>query len=308
MKLKSVQYVLAFLLTLVASANAWALATCTATNVNYSPTYLPTATTDNVTANLSFSVTCVRDNSGNNGSDVSYTVTADNGTHIGSGTQNRAQNSNGNFLNYELYKNSNCTSEFEGANTFGATYLNTSKNTTLGTATYNFTGCITKQQILAGPGPYNDFNVTLTVAVTTVGGTGGVLGVPGSVAVAIATPATCAMTTLPGNIALNYTAFQAVAARQNTLFRATCTGGLAYTMKITNVDNTANVTDAVAAGINYSLGVSSTIGGIPSNPLAATGTGAAVDGYIIVTAPANQAGSCLGGCSATNTHYLTLEW
>lgn len=306
MKLKSVQYVLALLLTFMASTNTWATVTCTASNVNYSPTYLLTATTDNVT-NLTFSVTCVRDNSGNDNVDVSYTVTANNGTNNGSGTQNRAQNSGGNFLNYELYKNSDCTDEFQGSNTFGATYLNTIKNSRLQT-THNFTGCIPKQQILAGPGPYNDLNVTLTVAVTVSGGTGGILGVPGSVAVAIAAPATCAVTTLPSNITLNYTAFQASAATQNTPFKATCTGGLAYTMKITDLNNTTLVTNAVAAGINYSLGVSASIGGAPANPLSATGNGAAQDGYIIVTAPANQAGSCSGGCSATNTHYLTLEW
>lgn len=310
MKLKSIQYVFALLLAFMASGNAWALATCTATKVNYIATYLPTTTTDNVT-NLFFEVTCTRDGQGaNNAQDVTYTVTADNGAHMGSGTQNRAQNSVGNFLNYELYKGTTCTSanEFQGLNTFGAT-VSLVRNASSIPARYNFIGCIPKQQTLDGPGPYTDLSVTLTVAVAGNTNLNGTLGVPGSVDVTINTPTTCTLSTKPGNIVLNYTAFQAGVAKQNTLFRAACSGGLDYTIKITNIDNTALVTNAVAAGINYSLGVSATIGGSPANPLLGTvGTGSAQDAYIIVTAPANQAGSCLGGCSQTNTHYLTLEY
>jgi Spore Coat Protein U domain len=312
MKLKSVQYVLALLLVLMASANAWAQATCSVVGsvgsvVNYSPTYLPTATTNNVMP-MSFSVVCQRGSNGNNSVVVGYKVTADNGM-FPSSIQNKAKNPSGNFLNYELGTDANCAVEFQGTgvpNSFSGS-VTLAKNQTSSAMPHGFTGCIPKQQVLATPGTYSD-TVALTVTVTAPG-SGTVTNGSGSVNVAIATPVTCTLSRAPDNISLNYTAFQGSAARQNTLFRATCSGGLAYTMKITNSDNTALVTNAVAAGINYSLGVSAAVNGPPANPLTGTvGTGTAIDGYIIVTAPANQAGSCSGGCSKTNTHYLTLEY
>lgn len=306
MKLKSVQYVLALLLTFMASTNAWALVTCTASSPAYSATYLPTDAGTNVSPSINFTVRCLRDTSGNASGNVTYTVTANNGNGpIVSGTVNRAK-SGSSFLNYDLYKGPGCANEFQGANTF--TFSQTLAQGAESTQTYSFIGCIPALQTIATPGPYLD-NVSLTVTGSSTG-TGGFASVNGAVTVTIATPMTCAITTLPaGTISLPYTAFQPSAARVTSLFRATCSGTLRYTMKITNSDNTALVTNAVAAGINYSLGVSLTIGGPPANPLTGTdGTGSPQDGYIIVTAPANQAGSCLGGCSQTNTHYLTLEW
>lgn len=304
MKLRSFQCLLAFLLTFVASANAWALVTCTASNVSYSPTYVPTATTTN-TFGMSFTVICVRDNSGNNSADVSYTVTTNNGTHVVSGTQNIALDG-ANPMNYELFKNADCTVEFTGTNTFGTTLVNMPKSSTSAAATYSFRGCIPAQQVIAGLGPYTD---TVGLIVTTVAsGTGGVANGNGTVAVSINTPSICVFDTSPGNIVLNYTAFQNTAARQTSLYKIKCSGSLPFTSKITDINNTVQVKDAVAAGVNYSLGVSATSNGAPGNTLSGTGNGLAQDGYIIVTIPANQAGSCSGGCSATNTHYLTLTY
>lgn len=304
MKLKSFQYLLAFLLAFVASANAWATVTCTASNISYSPTYVPTVTTTN-TLGLSFTVICVRDNTGSNNADVSYTVTTNNGIHIGAGTQNRALDGV-NPMNYEFFKNSDCTVEFTGTNTFGATIVNMPKNSTSAAATYNFTGCIPAQQVIAGLGPYTD-TVGLIVT-TTASATGGVANGPGSVAVSINTPSICVFDTNPGNIVLNYTAFQGTAARQTSLYKIKCSGSLPFSSRITDVNNTVQVKDSVAAGVNYSLGLSGTSNGAPGDTLSGTGNGLAQDGYIIVTIPANQAGSCSGGCSATNTHYLTLTY
>lgn len=312
MNLKSVQWLMAGLLTALISVNSWAqgqgTVVCQVGTFSYQDSYLPTATSDTV-KQVTVNVTCTRNTTGTDGT-VSYKVAFGDGA-VPSGTQNKARNG-ANSLSYEFYKTSAC---LPGDKLEGATTLDVNNQVAAsGTAPItplNFWACIPKLQIATTSSLVYGDTVALTITGSSSSSSVKYSDI-GSLtsSVSITAPPVCSITANPGNISLNYTAFQGSVVKGYTLFKVTCSNNLAYTTKITDINNTALVTDAVAAGLNYSLGVSTTSGGTPvtSNPMTFTGTGNALDGYIIVTIPANQAGSCLGGCSQTNTHYLTLEY
>ena len=153
----------------------------------------------------------------------------------------------------------------------------------------NYWGCITTTQVLAA-GTYSD-TVTMTLSVG---------GLTNTFPVNISTPSVCTITTAPGTLTINYTAFGA-AQTPSTPFQPTCTIYLPYSMAL-------SATSGVASGVNYSLALN-TINTGGSSPLASTGTGAAQTFYINGNAAAGQAGTCATGtCSATNTHTLTITY
>ena len=315
MNFKSISWVMAGLLTALVSVNTWAgSVVCTPGVFSYSEVY-STSTVGATVKQVNVNVTCVRDSTGTDGT-VSYQVTFNNGINAGAGTQNKAFNG-ALTLNYEFYKDSACLpiNKLEGTTTLdvvGQPATSVAKANSTVVTPLLFYACIPAGQTAAASSVTYSDTIILSIAGTSSSPSVSYSSGPASTtnSVSIIAPPVCSISTPPGNISLNYTAFQASSAKGNTLFRVTCSNGLAYTTKITDINNTVLVTDAVAAGLNYSLGVSTTSGGTPvtSNPMTFTGTGNALDGYIIVTIPANQAGSCLGGCSQTNTHYLTLEY
>ncbi len=295
---------------------------CTASSPTLATSLLPgyfanfAPATANVTL-MNFNVTCVRDSATGQASAIAtYSVAADNGIHFLSPTRRAQFGATTSFVKYDLYKDAACSLPWNAANpiTRAVTMASpTSPNVTTVVSTETFYACIPANTTLTYTSGHHTDTVALTVTgVTDTPSVKFAGGVNGSLGVDIFAPVTCSIssTPTPNNISLSYTAFQGSAVKGNTPFAVNCSSGLVYTMKITDATNTTLVTDAVAAGLNYSLGVSASAAGTPttSNPLQITGTGSALTSYIIVTIPANQAGSCLGGCSKTNTHYLTLEY
>lgn len=313
MNLKSISWLMASLLTALVSVNTWAgSVVCTPGIFSYSEVY-STSTIGATVKQVTVNVTCVRDSTGTDGT-VSYQVTFNNGINAGVATQNIALNG-AKPLNYEFYRDSACLTKLEGTTTLnvvGQAAPSVAKANSTVVTSLLFYACIPPGQTATAPSITYGDRITLSIAGTSSSNSVTYSSGPDSTtsSVSIIAPPVCTISTPPGNISLSYTAFQASSAKGNTLFRVTCSNGLAYTTKITDINNTVLVTDAVAAGLNYSLGVSTTSGGTPvtSNPMTFTGTGNALDGYIIVTIPANQAGSCSGSCSQMNTHYLTLEY
>ena len=306
MKLKSVQWLMALLLTSIVSANAWAGSIiCTAGNVTYSAGYAPLSATINLVT-FTFDVVCVRDTTGSG--DITYTVTANNGLNNISGTVNRAKLAAPlSFLNYDLFVGNSCSgAEFQGAgaaNSFKKTFLAMASGTQ--TTTHTISGCIPALQLLGGAGNYLD-TVALNVAVTATSPSVGTrIGNAGSVSVNIIAPVSCLISTAPGTVAFGgYTSLGA-AATGSTSFATTCSSTLPYTMSLDNAFG-------VVAGLNYSVGLTSNNAATTGTlTLASNGTGVAQTFYVKGNMASGQAGSCAsGGCvgSKTDTRTLTVTY
>ena len=122
----------------------------------------------------------------------------------------------------------------------------------------------------------------------------------GSFAVSITVVSICSLTTAPGTIAFNYTAFGG-ATTANTTFGVTCNPSLPYSADIGGGATGAGV----VSGLNYSLGINN-IGTGGTNPRNDTGTGAAQTRFINGTMAAGQAGNCAGSTCALVTVPRTL--
>jgi spore coat protein U-like protein len=104
----------------------------------------------------------------------------------------------------------------------------------------------------------------------------------GTFPVSIATPATCSLTSAPGNVVFNYVAFGA-AVNASTTFGVTCTSYLPYTM-------TLDAASGTVLGVNYTLVLSAS---------SATGIGSPQTFTISGNAVGGQPGTCgSGSCSA----------
>jgi spore coat protein U-like protein len=268
--------------TLAVSMAADAAITCTISSPGWSSAYVPANPGNNVTQS-SFTVTCQR-NVAADGTTVNYTVASDNGLHA-AGQQNRAQlGATASRINYEDYSDSTCAtvwaaaggSRIAGTISGLAGFIPTSQ-------TVSYWGCIPGSQVGLAAGTYTD-TVTMT------------LRFPGTTTatfpVSIVTPATCSISTAPGNVAFTYTAFGAVQ-NATTPFGVTCTNLLPYTMAL-------DATVGVVAGLQYTLALSAA---------GATGTGVAQPYSINGTMPAAQAGTCAGAsCATTQARTLTITY
>lgn len=265
------------LLALVVPASGWAAITCNVASPGLNVAYVPSNPSPTVVQS-SFTVTCSRSTLADPAS-VNFSVYADNGSYA-AGNANRAAFGT-NRMAYELYEDAACTQAWEGFNAITGTVTFSGM---AGSATKNYWACVAAG--LSPPaGTYTD-NVTMSMLYS------GLTLASGSLSVAIATPATCALSTAPGNVVFNYVAFGG-AQTPSTTFRVTCTSYLPYTMAL-------DATSGTALGLSYTLSLSATGG---------TGTGAAQTYSINGSMAAGQAGTCASGtCSATQARTLTITY
>jgi len=252
-----------------------------------------------VTAQSSFAINCTR-LAADPGS-AAYNLRPDNGLWA-QGQNNRAA-FGANRLAYAQFKDSSCSASWtSGGNANNAiagtvTFIGTSL-----TATVNgsFWVCINGGLSYVA-GIYTD-TVTMTLLYNNDGANNKLNGTAtGSYPITINTEASCTISSPPGNLNFNYTAFQAAASTASASFSTTCTAALGYSMSVA-------AAGGVASGVNYGLSLNTTASG-GSMPLGSVGTGTVQTFFINGSAPAGQAGSCgTGGCVASQSHSLVITF
>ena len=238
---------------------------------------------------MTLTVNCTR-TSTNGPSAVNYTITPDNGDYP-TGTTNRARRVFLFFfpfyLSYDLYTNSSCATMWSGTAPITGSLDWPSNGTGTLSQTHSFWACMPAQNVQID-GTYDD-NVQFTMQYNNQGQK----TVYGSMDVNIIAPASCVITTPPGNIVLNYTAFSPTAVVADSTVGMRCTASMPYTLEILPPND-------VLAGVRYSV--------VPL-PASGTGTGNPVNHTIRATAPAGQPGECAAGtCSQTRTHELRITY
>ncbi len=259
---------------------AHAAYSCTISSPGFSTAYLPTAGTTTI-VQTSFTINCTRALS--DAANMSYSVGVDNGIYA-NGTNNRAA-SGANYLRYDLYKDSACGTQWKGNSKFSGTLAFSGSTSAALTATY--WGCIPAGQTGLPAGTYSDID-TMTLSYgpnpqATATGTSGV---------SIATPATCSVTTAPGDIVFNYTSL-GPAVNASTTYGVTCTAYLPYTMAL-------DASSGTLVGVTYTLALPAA---------SATGNGVQQLHTVNGTVGAGQSGSCaVATCSASQPRTLTISY
>ena len=263
----------------LAALGASAAISCNITSPGVSSGYDPGSGSTDITQSY-FTVSCTR-GLASDPSTVTWSARADNGLGAGGGN-NRAQRAGGGRLAYDVYREANCATRWQAGNTItgSITFVGTGTQTAQG----NFWMCIASG-LSPAAGTYTD-TVTMTLTYNTFFTDTGTLGV------SILTPATCSITTAPGNVVFNYVAFGS-AVNASTTFRVNCTNTLPYSMAL-------DATSGTVLGIAYTLGLSSSSG---------TGTGVNQTYTINGTAAAGQGGTCAAGtCSASQARTLVITY
>jgi spore coat protein U-like protein len=268
--------------------SAEAAITCTApTSTGFSTAYVSTGVVPNISQGT-VSFNCTRTLAGDA---TTILLTANNGTHA-SGVQNRTQKGTQRIL-YEVYKNSACGSVWSSVVVSDFWTLNLLNILGAQPVTVSYWGCITAAGQVVAAGSYTD-TVTMQVRANTASRPA--LSVTGTFPVSIVTPASLSITTAPGNVAFNYTAFGA-AANSSTTFATLGTLNLPYTMSL-------DAYSGVISGLNFVL----TLDG-QGSAVSARGTGAAQTHTIHGTMPAGQAGTCnTGSCGTSQVHTVTITY
>jgi spore coat protein U-like protein len=263
---------------LLAAGGVHAAITCGVSSAGFASGYNPAAPAQDTTQTF-FTVTCTRGAAGDPVS-VSYNVYANNGVNA-SGNQNRGARGAAR-INYDLYRDAVCGSPWQGFTAIAGT-INFSGTGTV-SQQGNYWGCIPAGQGVAA-GTYTD---TVTLSMLYSGWT----LASGTAAVSILTPATCTISSPPGNIVFNYTAFGA-AVTPSTTFRVTCTNSLPYAMAL-------DATTGTVVGLSYSLALSAA---------SSVGNGAAQLHTINGNMAAGQAGTCATGtCTGTQARSITITY
>lgn len=266
---------------------AQAKVTCTIGSAGFSTAY---GSVLSVTA-ANFTVTCTANLYGGS---ATYQVAVNNGTNF-SGTQNRAALV-GNYLNYNLTSDSGCLTAWNGTTYIPAIAYTTPNLAANGTdiKTYSYYGCVPAGLTVPAAGTYTD---TITMSFVP----GGTSFTSGTFPVSIYAPATCSISTPPGNIVFNYTSFSATAAAANTTFMSTCTNLLPYTM-------TLDATSGVLTGLNYSLALN-TVGTGGVSPLTSIGIGVPQTFFINGSIASGQSGTCATAtCAGSQARTLTITY
>jgi spore coat protein U-like protein len=188
-------------------------------------------------------------------------------------------------VNYTLTFDTGLNNNRASATVTGTFSWSGSTKTGIKTATVSFYGCVGAQSGMAAA-TYNDsIGVTLTDNV-------GSAPPAGSIPVSITLNSACTVSTPPGTMTFNYTAFRASPLVVPVNFGVTCTNTTPYTMAL-------DTTTGVAAGLAYSLALSAT---------SATGNGVEQTFSITGTMAAGHPGDCTGSCTGANTHNLTVSY
>jgi spore coat protein U-like protein len=228
-----------------------------------------------------FTVTCVR-NLASDPTSVSYSVQVNNGLSP-NGINNRAF-SGTNAMRYDVYRDASCSTTWKG-NQAVSDSITTLSGFTPVSKTTPYWGCVVTAQSPAA-GTYTD-----TVTMTLSYGANGTA--TNTFPVSIATPASCTVTTPPGNMDFGTYVAMGAAVNATTSFTVTCTNYLPYTMSL-------DAGAGVIAGLQYNVSLSS-----PS----ATGTGVGQTHAINGSLPAGQAGACAGAtCSGSQARTLTISY
>ena len=263
---------------LMLCGSAHAAISCSVASNGFTASYSPAAPAKNITT-ASFTMSCTR-GLNTDATSQSYTVKADNGLYP-SGVNNQAA-SGANRIRYDLFTDSACGTQWKGGTTLGGTItFSSSSDFFTRSQTVPFYGCIA-----AGLNPpagiYTD-TVTMLPSI----------GVNATFGVTIVTPASCSISTPPGNITFNYASFQAGPALASTSFATTCSTNLPYTMAL-------DATSGTLLGLNYTLSLSAS---------SATGTGAAQTYSIDGTLASGQAGTCsTSACAGSAGRTLTITY
>jgi len=276
---------LLLLLPLLACAPAMAAYTCTVSVTSVSPVYSPTAPSDNISTGL-WIMNCTR--AGGDASNLSYSISADNGVQPAGGFNRVRNGATANFYDYAAYRSApyvagnrwQATGPFVGTLSFGGSLT--------GSAFGTFDVVVPAGQAVKPAGTYTDI-VTVTTRNT---GTAATLDTS-NFNVSVLTSNTCQITTPPGNINFTYTSFQNTAATSGTTFASRCTTGLPYTMAL-------DATSGNLLGLTYTL----------SLPVAAaTGTGVDQTFNIDGSIAASQSGVCTTAtCVDTQSRTLTISY
>lgn len=271
---------LAALVAALAPAPAWAAYNCSLSSPGFSAAYDPNAANVNVTQ-TQLTITCTRSLS--DPTTMSYTVRANNGLNPRGGNRNRAAFGRA-FVNYDLYQDGACGAQW-GGNAAISDTLDFGGSLSA-TDTVDYWGCIPARQKGLRAGTYTDIVTVMLTYGPFFSLATGTLGVT------IVTPASCSLTTPPGNIVFNYVTF-GPAVNASTSFGVTCTNFLPYSLAL-------DATSGALLGLNYSLS-------LPAP--AATGTGVeqafAIDGSMA----AGQTGTCATGtCTASQRRTLTVTY
>jgi len=262
----------------IASQAAGAAITCNISSPGVALAY--PANSAPVMTQTNFTVTCARNLAGDPTS-ISYSLAVNNGLNP-NGINNRAF-SGTNALRYDVYKDATCATTWKGSQTINDTIPTLSGFTPVSKTT-TYWGCVTTAQSPAA-GTYTD-TVTMTLAY-------GTSTAVNTFPVSIATPATCNVTTPPGNIAFGTYVAMGAAVNASTTVAVTCTSYLPYTLSL-------DAGSGVIAGLQYNLALSTT---------SASGNGAAQAHTISGTIPAGQAGTCAGAtCGASQTRTLMITY
>jgi len=264
---------------LLLPALACAAYNCSVSSGGVGAAYSPTAPTTQI-VQTSFTITCTR--ASTDAATMSYSVTADNGANA-QGTHNRAVFGSSR-LAYDLFKDSACGSQWRGPQTISGSLAfggSLSASTTV-----SIWACITAGQNVAA-GLYTD-----TVDMTLSYGSSPQSTALGTIGVNISTPASCSLSTPPGDVVFNYVGFGA-AANASTSYGVTCSTYLPYTMAL-------DATSGTILGLSYTLALSAA---------SATGNGVEQTFTISGNIAAGQAGTCATGlCTASQGRTLTLTY
>lgn len=302
MKFNCLRNIAVFVITTAASLGVWAAAgdvTCSIINVGSLNTPYSVTTTGFTSQQVNFDASCTRSaKAGQTAVTVTYTILPANNGAQPNALQNRAKFGAANFLSYDFYADSACTTLWTGV--AAATMVIATGTTSV--VTHTVWGCINQAQIVAA-GTYLD-NVSLTLTGATgspsVGftSTNGTLATAALLPVSILTPPSCSLNTPLNNINFGtYTAFGGALATSVNM-NATCTSTFPYTMSIAAANNYG-----VIAGLNYSLSFSNTS---ITNSIPIVGTGLLQGTPLYAKMAAGQAGTCGTGTCAATSSAITL--
>jgi spore coat protein U-like protein len=276
------------LVSILLTRPAWAAISCTApASTGFSTAYAATGVVPNVSQGT-VSFNCTRSVASDA---TTVLLKANNGIHA-SGVRNRTQ-SGARRIRYESYKDSACSAIWTSLVVADFWVLNLLNILGAQPVSISYWGCITVAGQVTSAGSSTD-TVTMQVVANTA--LRPALSVTSTFPVSITTPATLAITTAPGNVVFNYTAFGSAANASTTLVTL-ATLNLPYTISL-------DAYSGVVSGLNYSLTLDS-----QTSPVAARGTGAAQTHTIHGTMAAGQAGTCSSGsCVSSKVHTLTITY
>lgn len=280
---------------LMGTTAANALISCSVSSSGVTAAYIPTNAATLITQD-NFTVTCARGLVVDPTS-VTYDVKVNNGVNP-AGNANKAKFST-NLIGYDVYLDSGCATQWKNnasLPTGGGSM--TLSGLTPTSVTTSYWSCIPAGQLGLAAGTYTD-TVTMTVNSTVLTQT-----TTGSFPVTIYTPASCTITTNPGNLNFgNYNSMISGTVLGSVTFGSTCTNTLPYSVAL-------DTNSGIINGLQYTLLLNSNSSGIGNaKTLNVTGTGAEATFYINGAIAGGQSGTCASTtCTASQPHTITITY